>query len=187
MKYIEVSCDNCGNNYLKLKKEYNRNIIKHRNNYCSKICKSKDKRVTYKISNHSNNRIDEYTDFKYVYKILKTRMKKECNVTLKDLKDLWEIQKGICPYTGISLKLIKHGYKFQDISKNRYDIASLDRIDSSKGYIKGNLCYVSTLVNFMKNNCSIEETVSFMFIIKNYLSDKKDDDIVCAVKKFTEL
>jgi myo-inositol catabolism protein IolC len=30
--------------------------------------------------------------------------------------------------------------------------ASLDRIDSNKGYIKGNIRYISVSVNWLKNN-----------------------------------
>ena len=192
---IELECSICKNKYLKDKSEYLRNLKLNRKNFCSLNCSSKEsfernlpkeKRSKYDISKHCYNLIDEYTNFRYVFKLLKTRMKKECLISLKDIKDLWEFQKGICPYTGIKLKLIKHGYKYKNISNNRFEIASLDRIDSSKGYIKGNLCFVSTMINFMKNNLTVEETVAFIFIMKEYLKDKTDNDIVCAVKKFTE-
>lgn len=38
---------------------------------------------------------------------------------------------------------------------------SLDRIDSSKGYIKGNVCFCQKKVNTMKNNASVEELIEF--------------------------
>lgn len=37
-------------------------------------------------------------------------------------------------------------------SYNKNYQASLDRIDSSKGYIKGNVRYISVSVNWLKNN-----------------------------------
>lgn len=193
---VELTCPTCNEKYLKDKSEYIRNLQKNRISYCSLNCSAKasyvnklplEKKGNYDISKHCNNNKDEYTDFKYVFAILKRRMRKECNVSLHDLKEIWEYQKGICPYTGIQLKLITHGYKFQDISDERFEIASLDRIDSSKGYEKGNLCFVSIMVNFMKNNMSVESTVKFLFKILEFLKDKKDNDIVCAVKKFTEI
>ena len=30
---------------------------------------------------------------------------KRCNITLQDLKNQWEKQKGICPYTGVNIIL----------------------------------------------------------------------------------
>lgn len=193
---IELICPVCTNSYLKDKSEFNRNLKKNRLNYCSLNCSAKatyknkipiNKISTYNISQHCNNQKDEYTDFRYAFKLIKMRMKKECIISLNDLKEIWEFQKGICPYTGIQLKLMKHGYKFQDLTNERFEIASLDRIDSSKGYEKGNLCFVSTMINFMKNNMSVESTVKFLFQTSEFLKDKKDNDIVYAVKKFTEI
>ncbi len=113
-------------------------------------------------------------------------MHKGCNVSLDYLKRLWEFQEGICPYSGIKLKLMKHGYKFQDISKQRFEIASLDRIDSSIGYIEGNLCFVSTTVNFMKNNMNVDDIVEFCFIMRNHLESKNNLDIINNINKISE-
>lgn len=192
-KQINLTCPECNKEYSKDLSEYNRNIKKRRSSYCSLECASKTNfrrnpiKSNFNISKYAANNVDMYTDFRYVFKSLKSRMHKKCEVSLNDLKEVWELQKGVCPYTGIKLKLIKHGYRFQDITDERFEIASLDRIDSSKGYEKNNLCFVSTMINFMKNNMSVESSVKFLFIIKEFLKDKTDNDIVCAVKKFTEL
>lgn len=191
---VQLDCPVCKKSYYKAKSEYLRNLKKNRDNYCSLSCSSKatfernlpkEKRSNYDISQHSKDLIDDYTDFRYVFKLIKGRMHKECKVSLNDLKEIWEYQKGICPYTGIKLKLMKHGYKFQDISKLRFEIASLDRVDSTKGYEKGNLCFVSTMVNFMKNNISVEDTVKFMFIMNKYLESKSEIDIISKVEDIT--
>jgi hypothetical protein len=192
---VELVCPKCGITYHKDKSEYIRNQKKGRESYCSLNCASRvnfyknipeEKRSKYDISKHAHDNVDEYTDFRYTFKLLKCRMKKSCDLSLNDLKELWEFQGGICPYTGIKLKLMKHGYAFSDITNSRFEIASLDRIDSSKGYIKGNVCYVSMMINFMKNNMGVESTVDFMRIIANYMNDKKDNDIVYAVGKLME-
>lgn len=60
------------------------------------------------------------------------------------MKQLWEEQEGKCAVTKVDLKL--------ENSYNKNYQASLDRIDSSKGYIKGNVRYISVSVNWLKNN-----------------------------------
>ena len=39
--------------------------------------------------------------------------------------------------------------------------ASLDRIDSSKGYIPGNIQFISAICNYAKNDLSHEEMIVF--------------------------
>jgi len=60
-----------------------------------------------------------------------------------------------CPYLGIEL------VPTRSRKESKIDIASLDRIDNTKGYIKGNIEVVSWLANTMKNNATPELLVSF--------------------------
>jgi hypothetical protein len=68
----------------------------------------------------------------------------EFNITPEYAWNLWEIQNGKCCISGMELSL-KHS-KFLKV----YRTASLDRIDSSKGYIEGNVQWVHKDVNRMK-------------------------------------
>ena len=58
-----------------------------------------------------------------------------------------------CPYLGIELKVI--GKQLTDNSP------SLDRIDNTKGYIKGNVEIISQLANRCKSDLSIDQLRSF--------------------------
>lgn len=60
------------------------------------------------------------------------------DITLAYLDGLWILQDGKCAYTGTALQM------------GRKPTASLDRIDSSKGYIPGNVQFVCIEVNMMK-------------------------------------
>lgn len=76
-------------------------------------------------------------------------------LNLEFLKSLWEKQNGICPYTG--LKMVLSGQE-----KHTPYSASLDRIDSSKGYIKGNVEFVCLFVNYGKNGFRQEQVKQFI-------------------------
>lgn len=165
-KLITIKCDYCGKEFEKPVSEYNRNIKLGRSNYCSRHCcgcaniKNLPKNNSSNIKQYCNNRGDKYTPFRYYYRNAKRRFK-EFNLTLEYLKELWEKQKGICPYTGIKLNLATY-------LKNHNDpifTASLDRIDPSKGYIIGNVQYISTAINYMKHTMSHEDTIKLCQII----------------------
>jgi len=59
-----------------------------------------------------------------------------------------------CPYLGIELS-----YNKKDGVLDHY--FSIDRIDSSKGYVKGNVQVISRLANTIKNNATIDQLITF--------------------------
>lgn len=165
-KLIEVTCDTCNTLFEKPISEYNRNLNLNRKNYCSRTCVGKSSkninRLTnidsrYDITKHSGNKNDEFTGFRYYLRNSKKRYK-EFNLSLQDLKDQWELQKGLCPYTNFQLLLFKpknnHPYHLR---------ASLDRIDSSKGYTKDNIEFISLPINYLKSeHLSKDETFKLL-------------------------
>ncbi len=168
-KLIKITCDCCGIEFEKPESEYNRNIKFKKDNYCSRNCSgkmcNKNKKQKGNPSNLiSSNKRDDYTPFRYYYRNAKRRTK-DFDLTLEYLKELWEFQNGICPYTGISLILSEYTTKHNNPIYN----ASLDRIDSSKGYIKGNVQFISIAINYMKNAMSHDDTISLCNIIANHI------------------
>ena len=91
-----------------------------------------------------------------LYNRAKTRAKQfkwKFNITLDDI-----IVPERCPILGMTLMVSE---KMSDCSP------SLDRIDSSKGYIKGNIQVISSKANTIKNNASLEEIEKVFNYMKN--------------------
>lgn len=83
------------------------------------------------------------------------------------LDDLWEKQNGKCYYSGYNLTLPKTAKE-----SARYNFsASLDRIDSSLGYVKGNLAWVDKRINRMKLNMPHEDFLEFCGLVARKFSD----------------
>lgn len=177
-KTVTVVCANCKKTFEKVKSEVVRNAKKGRNNYCSRECAVKGavktrtgvKRgiATDEQKNHlleiCGNRRDEYTPYRYTFRTIKARYK-EVDITIDDLIEVWKNQNGKCPYTGYDLILPENGnLKKIDI----FHRASLDRIDSSKGYVKGNIQFVSTPINYLKSDKTDEEVRKFLKDISEY-------------------
>jgi hypothetical protein len=163
-RLVTFICDNCGKEAQKPLSEYNRNIKLGRKNFCCRACSATYRCNLYKdipteaqlkaqqnIKNYCQNHKDEWTPFRYSFRNAKKRFK-EFNLTLKDLKQIWEQQNGICPYTGLKLYLPTWNKKGN--CEQLWCRASLDRIDSSKGYVVGNVQFVSTPINFLKSTMS---------------------------------
>lgn len=73
----------------------------------------------------------------------------EFNITSEDIKI-----PDICPYLQITLTRL--------CGQGRHDSnASLDRIDSSKGYTKDNIEIISALANKMRQNATAEQLILF--------------------------
>ena len=167
-----VLCSGCGLQFEKETKYVKQSEKKGRRHFCSLKCQginegynrfpgdswNKSEKNTNNLKNICSNRSDEYTGFRTLLASCKKR-NKECDVDLPYLKCLWEKQEGKCAVTGVELKLESSG--------NKNYQASIDRIDSSKGYIKGNIRYTSVSVNWLKSNLDDEHLKEFFNICKN--------------------
>lgn len=89
--------------------------------------------------------------------------KLDITINQKYIMDILISQKWICALSGEKLTFPKKGQK-----KNNFT-ASLDRIDSSKGYIEGNVQWVHKEINFMKQELSEDR---FFELCKNVYETK---------------
>lgn len=109
--------------------------------------KRKDSKRMY-CTNCKKGVLSKYGITEGYYNDLKRRAinrKKEFSVSFQYIIELFEKQKGICPYTGRKIEFVK------DYEHNRQEqTASLDRIYSNKGYIEGNLQWIHKEINSLK-------------------------------------
>jgi hypothetical protein len=161
-----VICNHCGKEFEKSISEFNRSEKLGRKHYCSLSCSGhhapiikNPEKFKKPSTSHLNpkNRIDEYSPFRNHFKRLKNR-KHEIDVDLDYLKKLWEDQEGTCPITGWKLTLPKSTSHRGKCDPNA---ASLDRIDNNKGYIKGNIRWISVMANFARHEWGDKELIDF--------------------------
>ena len=88
--------------------------------------------------------------------------KLDFDLTILDVKNILEGQNNKCKYSGI---------KFGDNFNDKYTYPTIDRIDSSKGYIKDNICICTFFVNMMKNNCPVNKFKSIITDIYNNINN----------------
>lgn len=164
-----VVCLTCKKEFLKDSSEVKRNKKKGRDIYCSLQCFGKGKKNRENLEKvrpkdisqlNPSNRLDEYSIFRPHLKRAKTR-KHICTLTLEEMKEIWDKQKGICVYSKV--KLEKANPKKQN---NPIYTISLDRIDSKKGYTKDNIQFISVAMNRLKNTMSDKDMVEILNLIK---------------------
>jgi hypothetical protein len=150
----KIKCDNvsCNKYFYKENKEINRSKRLGRKQYCCMQCyayaEGKDnlnfadpKKVALtrkNISKYCGNKRDEHTPFRfYIHNIKNSRRKKEHNIDEFYLKEIWDKQNGICPYTGWKLILPHSTAGWKD--KTTIMAVSLDRINNDLGHLKNNV------------------------------------------------
>ena len=146
-----VKCD-CGSELIR-----RISAIKGQNN-CN-LCKPKLKNENHPSwKGHGELSHDLYTTFKH--SALAKNL--EFNVSIEYLWELFLIQNRNCVFTGEEL-FFNTTYRGK---KNK--TASLDRIDSSKGYIEGNLQWVHRDVNKLKKNFTDERFLEICLKVSNF-------------------
>jgi hypothetical protein len=168
-----IKCTNCEKNFDYPNKEFNRRTKKGITQFfCGLSCSCK-----YRNANRSpelqekmrraniGNRYGEGNKKGiFTYYLNKSRNRnlistlEEPDLDESYLESIWT---GHCALSNIPINL-----KNNKNSSSLFD-ASLDRIDSSKGYTKGNVQFVALGINYAKNKFSDKELLTFLIAIKN--------------------
>jgi hypothetical protein len=173
-----LKCCVCSKDFERLNGEISRNKKIGRKVFCSRSCSGKcnvtniphEKKSAKHLKKGSDR--DEYSPFRFFHNICRRRAKAKpslkLDLTLEDLKKQWEKQRGICPYTGWQMKIAECQSPSKSIEKSP-DRASLDRIDSSKGYVKDNVQFVALIVQYAKNDWNGKVIFDFANAVSNYI------------------
>lgn len=108
-----------------------------------------------KITNKGNGSIERMLLSRYLG--LKERAKKKgliVDFQKEFLLELWNKQKGYCAISGIKMT-------YENFKGRVFTNISVDRIDSSKGYIKENIQLICMAVNQMKSDLTLDELLYF--------------------------
>ena len=147
---------------MKPTNEYNRRMSKNSKVYCSRQCAARINRIGNFGDKRNTtppplDRRRKENKFLYYLRNVKRRSH-EVNITTDYLSSLWTIQEGKCAYTKLPLVLNSSSKRNLDF---RYT-ASLDRIDSKLGYVIGNVQFISTAINYMKNTMTHTQCLEFL-------------------------
>lgn len=189
-KQSKIICNNCEKEFFKDDSEIKRNNKFGRKHFCSLRCSAMFHNVLEPYHGKFNENLginlrDQYSDFRpYLRRVSKRNKEKNipAEIRLEDLLNLWNKQNGICIYTGI--RLIHKETSNQKVPF--FQIASLDRIDSSAGYINENVQFISAMANLAKNKLSHKEMVEFCKTISEFWNKKEQqfENYSVIVEKF---
>jgi hypothetical protein len=168
---FDLVCESCGKAFQRPAAEHNRNCRKGRKVYCSRSCAGNGNRSNIPKERDGYllgllNRglpLDKYSPFRNIYRVARVRSEKvgrEFTISLEDVYAAWERQQGKCPYSGWPLRLPEKAQSQGNID-HLPDVASIDRIDSSKGYTPDNIQIVCRMANYAKADWSHEQMVEF--------------------------
>lgn len=146
-KKVSATCLGCNKEYIK------NSLIRL---YCSTKCRNatygrryRDNPTGHKTNVSRGKSIENYLAA-LARCSLRRRRGHEFSLTLQDLLLLYELQGGKCAVTGLDMtRVVGEGHVRTNVS--------LDRIDSSIGYVIGNVRLVCCIVNLMKHTMTDSE------------------------------
>jgi hypothetical protein len=174
MSLVELTCEVCGKVFMRNSGEVTRNKKLGRRVFCSLQCTGKasigNLPEVRKTDHLPKGKVtDEYSPFRKYLEVIRQRVKirgEELSITLEDIKQQWEKQNGVCPFTGWKLDIPRTTmWSESPLTPRR---ASLDRIDSSIGYVPGNIRFVSVMANYCKNAFIDKDVFEFCQAVVEY-------------------
>lgn len=135
---------------------YRPKSLEHRAVYCGNPCRAPSPRK-------GGTALSPFRFFTYGPKHNKNRGSargRPSELSSEYLQKVWFAQGGICPLTGWALVLPSVGKnKWPDGHSPRN--ASIDRVDQSRGYIRGNVRFVALIANYARHSWADSDVLSF--------------------------
>lgn len=166
-KNIFIVCKECEKQFFILIKEHKRRIKNgHYKFFCSRSCSTK-----HRNRNSPNtppiqwgNSHSKKGNFTYFLRRAFQRKQHKFDLTDEYLAELWNVQNGRCALSGIEIHIPKD--VMNSTKNSQLTTASLDRIDSTQGYIKGNVQFLARAINLAKNKHSDDEMKKFLTLLR---------------------
>ena len=151
---IKLICNQCNTKFEQVINAYDRDIENGRNpdgSYCSHSCAiaNRDKLIFSYYTRHARSRTLNHPQWAAT------------DLTDEYLCQLWKQQNGRCVWTNKPMSI----HVGQPDNNGLY-AASLDRIDSSLGYVQGNVQFVLRPLNLAKGNYPDKVFVEFLNWLK---------------------
>ena len=154
--YYKVKCD-CGTEVYKLPSEI---LNKNKHFQCEK-CAQRERALQTTLT---NGRVGDLTLTEHT-RLRRSAEKRgyDFKVSIEYLWNLFQEQKQICAITGDYIPSIEE--------------ASLDRIDSSKGYVEGNIQWVTCQANLSKHVMTMEQLYEFCRKVLNHANQQPSQSL----------
>lgn len=147
-----LSCPQCGKEFFVEKRELARKKRENKdkkNVFCSRSCAASSRK-----------------DWRSPFRRIVSRARKcarnkqiKFDLNLNYLTDLWFKQKGNCSLSGVAMIIP------EEREESHPNTGSLDRIDSNKGYVKGNVQWICLSLNYAKYRWSEEDFKKFLTLV----------------------
>jgi hypothetical protein len=154
--HVYYRCEYCGRRFLRIARSPN--AEKTRSCRCRRC--ARDQKIA-ENGGHSLN----YTGTTYFagrllanWRSSAKRRKKEWKLTKEQLDEKFNSQHGICALSGLEMEP-------HTLSPYR---PSIDRIDSTKGYVEGNFQFVCSRINVMKNKIDEPEFIRLCRLVSQH-------------------
>lgn len=165
---VTLTCEGCGSSFTKPKKEWNRQIRLNPSAkfFCGSKCygeKSVALTPNRNPKGHAHSAFrrvgDELTPFRIFVRQSRGRGS-DVLVTPEYLKGLWERQHGRCHLSNIQMRLPISVAEWEGGGWD-YRKPSLDRVDCTKGYVPGNVRFVTVMANYCRNRFEDKDLIGF--------------------------
>lgn len=165
--WVILRCDECGRRFYRNVSLQNA-AIKAGNKaaFCGRVCSGRNRlKVSYKprrLWKKTGAKVTCLSAYREMVHRCSQRKKWPIDIDTEYLHGLWKAQKGKCALSGLPMLPlpVKRSKSYKHGPRSAFK-ASLDRIDSKIGYLKGNVQWVCTIANLAKADFSEQDLLLF--------------------------